>query len=152
MRLNTGKSQDDPRYKPPAQTNRPMNPMFAKILKIATKMGYPQYYKRDLSIDRNAISRKHPSAIIWGIRDTGTELVCLSRGTRKSASKGPVLFGSKPKYTWQKSAIDKIEYWSRSGASSPITWYYVTSSSIRKVSSKEAVDIVYQYGGHYTEF
>jgi hypothetical protein len=154
-RFNTGKSQSDPRYKTPAQTGRKMNPIYQRILAVAKKIGWPEYYKRDLVIDKSSITRNHPSAVIFGIRDTGTELVNLKRGVRASSPKTVKLFGPPGRgreEKWVRTAVDKIEYWSRSGASSPIRWYYITPSSTRSVTPKEAIGIVWKYAGVNTTF
>lgn len=154
MHLTIGKSASNPRYKPGAQTGRKLNPIFARILKIHERIGLPTHYKRDLVIDRMAISRKHPSAVIWGVRETGTELICLSRGVRKSAPKGAHLFGGtrgEQWPSWYKHARDKIEFWSGEYGNK-MKWYYITPSGEKRVSPEEAIKLLGKYAGKWTGY
>lgn len=152
-RFNTGRSQSNPRYKTPAQTGRKMNPIYRRILAVAKKLGWPEYYKRDLVIDKSSITRNRPAAVIFGIRDTGTEIINLKKGVRKSTPKTVRIFGPPGREkTWARTAVEKIEYWSRPGAGSPIKWYFITPSSTRSVSPKEAMGIVWKYAGVNTTF
>jgi hypothetical protein len=137
-RYRRGKSEEKPRYRPPAQTGRSMNPLFARILKISERLGEPMMYKRDLIIDRDAIARQHPSAVLWGVRDTGTHIICLSRGTHKGAATGSTIFGTKV-VSYYAIAKGHIEYPNRN------KWYYITANEDRRVSKEEALTILQRY-------
>lgn len=145
VRHPTGGSQTNPRYKPPAQTHRKMSPIFARILKISKRLGLPTMYKRDLSIDRNAINRRHPSAVLWGVRETGTDIVCLSRGRRRKSPTGGRLLGP-GEVSYYSIARSHIEY------PNGDRWYYVTPSGSRSVTKAEAIDILLKYAGKWSGF
>jgi hypothetical protein len=127
VRLTTGKSRDKPRLKP--RITRNINPIYARLLKIAKRTGLPKYYQRDLVVDRMSINRNHPSAIIVGLRETGTQLVCLARGKRKS----------KDVNSWLKINISRIEYPAKH------QWYYITASGGRQISKEEAIGILIKH-------
>lgn len=141
-------SRREPRLKPSAQVHHDLNPIFKQILKIAERTGNPSYFRKDLVIDKLQITRHHPEAVLFGIRDSGTDLICLSRGKRKSVSQRTsqsMWFGGY-RLGWYEIAKGHIEYPNGNN------WYLVTRNADRRVTKEEALTIVEKYHANGTVF
>lgn len=149
--MTTRKTERPPRLIPSGQVHHELNPIFAQIVNLVKQTKNPEHFKRDLLIDKRQIAQRKPNSVLWGVRSTGTDLVCLSKGGHKGAETRlrPSMWTGGHRMAYYDVAKSHIEYPNGND------WYYITGNTSQHVTKEQAVKILEKYatgGRAYSTF
>jgi hypothetical protein len=81
---------------------------------LSKKLGTPRLYQDDLLIDRVTLSKSRPDWFVWGVRETGTDVILPTEQGLEWA-KACVKHGTNIWYVYEEGKLRQIPAWSMLG-------------------------------------